>query len=281
MHDPSQPQTPTAPAVTPSVADRPVLLCDATPQAMIQELYRRGKSAVLSYANLTAAGPGSTANLGDTRIRCVVTDDVDQSELGNFFRRLAALADKQRVARVAVQVDDADDLFELKGDRLGMSLDDFCRKYQQPATNGRRRLPWLNTDTPGKRVPELLAPAWYAEAGIVCARTSVPGVDEPVTIAGVDTDAVIYQFVDGRLFQIMALFGTEAFHVIHQALVRKYGECISQNEAPRQLLWWTLSASIELTFGRLVPREPARLRIWHDTMLREAESREPSRHTDI
>lgn len=257
------------------------LLSDATPQEMVEELYRRQKSAVLAFVNLTASGASRSGILDDARLKCVTTDDIDQGQLEQVFERLANLTAKQRVERLGVDIDDSEDLFELKGDRLGMKLEDFKAKYARRSTVSGRELPWCSDETPLVGIAALQSHGWHHSAGIVHARVDDPQENSSPTIAGVQTESLLYQFIDGKLFQITARFPTEGFHLVHEALSEKYGAPVSESQSPRQLVWWTLSATIELTFGRIRPKEPSVLSFHHDALLRLAQSRQPGSARDV
>jgi hypothetical protein len=257
------------------------LLSDATPQEMVEELFRRQKSAVLAFVNMTASGASRSGFLDETRLKCVTTDDIDQDQLEQVFDRLAQLTAKKRVERLGVEVDDAEDLFELKGDRLGMKLEDFKAKYARKSAVSGRDLPWSSDQNPSVVSTDLCSQRWHHAAGIVHARIDDPQEMNSPTIAGVPTDLLLYQFIDGKLFQITALFGTEGFHMAHEALGEKYGPPVSETHQPRQLVWWTMSATIELTFGKIRPREPSVLNFYHDALLRLARSRQPDSALDV
>lgn len=257
------------------------LLSDATPQEMVEELFRRQKSAVLAFVNLTASGASRSGFLDETRLKCVTTDDIDQDQLEQVFDRLANLSAKKRVERLGVEIDDSEDLFELKGDRLGMKLEDFKAKYSRRSQVTGRELPWTSDQTQHVGISELRSLAWHHPAGIVHARVDDPQEMSSPTVAGVQTEVLLYQFIDGKLFQITALFGTEGFHLVHEALGEKYGAPVSETHQPRQLVWWTLSATIELTFGRIRPKEPSVLNFYHDALLRLARSRQPGSAADV
>lgn len=257
------------------------LLSDATPQEMVEELFRRQKSAVLAFMGMAASGASRPGQPEDSRLMCVTTEDIKQDQLEQVFDRLAKLTAKKRVQRLGTEVDEAKDLFELKGDRLGMSLEDFKTKYARRSAASARELPWCSDQNPSIISPELFSQRWHHAAGIVHARIDDPQEMTSPTIAGVPTDLLLYQFVDGKLFQITALFATEGFHLAHEALVEKYGPPLSETHQPRQLVWWTMSATIELTFGRVRPREPSLLNFYHDALLRLARSREPKSTADV
>lgn len=257
------------------------LLSDATPQEMVEELYRRQKSAVLAFVNMTASGASRSGILDESRLKCVTTDDIEQDQLEQVFDRLASLSAKKKVERLGVSVDDEEDLFELKGDRLGMKLEDFKAKYTRRSALTGRDLPWCSDESPLVGIPDLRSLAWHHAAGIVHARIVDPREMSSPTVAGVPTEILLYQFIDGKLFQITALFGTDGFHLVHEALGEKYGAPVSESTSPRQLVWWTLSATIELTFGRIRPKEPSTLNFYHDALLRLARSRQPGVAADV
>ncbi len=165
--------------------------------------------------------------------------------------------------------------FTLKDNPLGMSLSEFKVKYARPSLTGHRDLPWSSDESPGFDIPDLMTSKWHYAAKIVHARIDLPAENLSPTIAGVQTDHLIFQFVDEKLFQITGFFSTDGFHTVADALRRKFGTPITEGEEHRKLIWWSLDTTIELLFGRLHPREPACIRYYHDDLLEDAANRKP------
>jgi hypothetical protein len=272
----------------------PRTLADATPQDMVQELSRRGAAALLTLFDPVRMGMlasdsiklseliDSGANLDKAALH-LATDRLDAEQIVRLLKLLLEaaeqrLASKSHIHKAAAHEGSA---FKFKDDALGLKLADFKAKYHRPARAGYRKLPWCSDESPNTAIPELLTEPWHGSVGIVHARIDAPSEGNSPTIAGIPSDLVLYQFVDGALFQILILFGTDNFHVVAGALRSKYGAPANETDQPRQLTWWNLENSIELTFGRLSPRAPAVLRYFHDGLSAEAKTRQPQRGHDI
>ena len=94
-------------------------------------------------------------------------------------------------------------------------------------------------------------------------------------------DLLLYQFVDEQLFRISALFNTDHFPAISDALVKKYGQATSEKSNPRRLIWENLASTIELTIGTVRPKRPSTLHFIHTDLAKTAHSREPDQAADI
>ncbi len=266
-------------------------LAQATPEQMLAELARRRISAVLAFSQteaLKAVDVGTGGDLLDSGINerrllyCIKTFDLGDENVGRMLEHLAERVRREQSSKAAVaDVGQQSELFELKGDWLGMSLDDFKRKYYRELPSLGRTMPWCSDDSPGKCIPALNAETWHSAAGIVCARVDLPAENASPTIAQERTESVIYQFLDGKLFQIEAYFATQTFHRVLESLNRKYGQPVSETQSPREITWWNLSATIELKFGSIRPPRPSRLRFFHDDLFQQAIARVPSHMNDI
>ncbi len=273
------------------VGSASVPLAQATPQQMVAELARRQISAVLAYSDAGPAQPPPVTADGDlldspTDLRrllyCIKTFDLGDENVGRMLDQLAERVRREQSSKSAVaNITQKGELFELKGDWLGMSLDDFRQKYYRELPALGRVMPWCSDESPGKAIPGLKSETWYSGAGIVCARVDLPAENASPTIAQEQTESVIYQFLDGRLFQIEAQFATQAFHRVLEVLNRKYGQPVSESHSPREVTWWNLSATIELKFGGIRPPRPSQLRFFHDELFKQAIARVPSHLHDI
>jgi hypothetical protein len=119
--------------------------------------------------------------------------------------------------------------FDIKGDRLGMSLAAFNRKYYRDRGRSRPPAPHSSADRPDKDNRMLFYKAEMAKVGIVAAAPIYPSepYDSPpikATIAGVETEAFIYKFIDGKLYEISVSFDQRRFQQVNQALKAKFGE---------------------------------------------------------
>lgn len=171
--------------------------------------------------------------------------------------------------------------FTLKENPLGMTLAEFKVQYARPSLIKNRDLPWCSDESPGFNISELMTSEWHYAAKIVHARIDLPDEKLSPTIAGVQTDHLIFQFVDEKLFQITGFFTTDGFHTVADALRRKFGTAISEGDDQRKLMWWSLDSTIELKFGRLHPSEPSCIRYYHDDLFEIAADRMPTGKHDL
>jgi hypothetical protein len=101
-------------------------------------------------------------------------------------------------------------------------------------------------------------------------------------VAGVKTELLLYQFIDGKLFRIAASFATDQFHVVSEAALKKYGDPSNDTHKPRrQLVWENPIAWVSLTRGTIHPRESSVLELVHRQLSDLASSRTPSAAADI
>lgn len=168
--------------------------------------------------------------------------------------------------------------YDLKGDRLGMSLDEFKRKHHRVVPGHNETAPVCSDSRPGKDMMQLLSKAYYSEVGLVNCRLDFPfeqeqGMRPAPTVAGVKTQWLIYEFVDQQLFRIMATFSNEYFEQVSEALKAKYGTP-NGGEEGKQLIWTNGVSSIAFRKGRL-KRDPSILFFVHEQLQETAESRRP------
>lgn len=273
----------------PNFDDAPPMqrLADASPEDMIRELERRKLQAVLAILhgesdNLMAGGDLLESNdRFDSALRLYGQDAMEPRKLARMFQHLSEKSQEKSQATSIVAEDDEDDVFALKGDRLGMTLAQFKTKYARKISGHNKPLPWCSDEMPGKPIPELLAEPWHSAVGIVHGRIDFPFENNSPTVAGVDTHLLLYQFIDGKLFQISAFFNPEGFHGVSQGLTSKFGTPVKEQQTPRQLGWWSMASSIELTAGSIRPRQYASLCYYHDRLRRLATERKPDRSADL
>lgn len=135
--------------------------------------------------------------------------------------------------------------YDLKGDRLGMSLSEFKRKHYREVDGHNETIPWCSDTRPGMDMDELLSKAWHSDAGIITCRLDFPferrNGRAGLTVAGVETQLLIYEFVDQQLFEIDVAILNERFGEVCDALRAKYGS--PAKEENDKLLIWTNGAS--------------------------------------
>ncbi len=161
-----------------------------------------------------------------------------------------------------------------------MALEEFKGKYNRSGEGG-QRLPLCSDTAWGANKASLHTEPWHQQAGIIHARIDLPSENNSPTVAGVKTELLLYQFVDGKLFRIAAFLPTDQFHVVSEAAIKKYGPVTRESLKPRQLVWENPLASVILTRGSVHPREPSVLELVHKQLDDLAASRPPSAAADI
>lgn len=255
-------------------------LFEATPEQMVRELSARQESALLLVFR-PAEGSGSydLTEIADSEIKCIATEDINAAR----FAELIASIEKRFGAKKkgAATKPVVDEPYELKGDRLGSSLYDFKQKYARNVEGTSATLPLCSDTAWGANKASLHSEPWHKDAGIVYARIDLPTEDNSPTVAGVKTELLLYQFVDGRLFRISAFFPTDQFHTVNDAAVKKFGPITREVARPRQLVWENSVAEIILMRGSVHPPAPSVLHFVHKELAKTAESRTPVGSEDI
>jgi hypothetical protein len=253
---------------------------EATPETMVRELYRRQQSALLLVFPTPQDGSYDLSHIADADLKCIATEDVNQPRFAQLVASFAKrFAPRKKGPPPPGPATDAM-LFELKGDRLGMNLEDFKQKYARHMEGG-HKLPLCSDTAFGANKASLHSEPWHREGNIVHARVDLPAEDNSPTVAGVKTEMLLYQFVDGKLFRIAASFPTDQFHVVSDAAVKKYGHATRETPQPRQLIWENALAWVALTRGSVHPRQPSVLELVHRELHEVAASRAPTAAADI
>lgn len=122
--------------------------------------------------------------------------------------------------------------FSFKSDTLGDSLETFKERHHEVVGDTIKRTMPACSDEP-HHPAMLLTQDWYEEAGLINCRLHLPfhytrdGVPRP-TVGGIDTEMLLYRFVDGQLFKIMAIIGRDKFGELRGAVNQRYGEPSAQ-----------------------------------------------------
>jgi hypothetical protein len=261
---------------------------------MVRELHDREKSALLLVFEPSPEGSYDLADVPDAKLKCIATEDITPqrfaqlvSSFGKRFapRKPAPAPVKPPEPSVIGQLSgtplDPDAPYELKGDQLGMGLANFKQKYARFTPDGRQDLPICSDQGWGLGKAELHSETWHRRASIVHARIDHPNDDNSPTIAGVKTDLLLYQFVDGQLFRISAFFATDLFHLVSEAVTKKFGTPAYEAKQPREFGWENAVSRIVLTRGTVHPRTPSTLHLIHKALLEVVESRIPHGAADI
>jgi hypothetical protein len=180
--------------------------------------------------------------------------------------------------------------YDLKGDRLGMTLEDF-RIVHLGKGSGSDVLPWCSDTRPGKEISTLLSETWYDQAGLINCRLDFPYQDLPgPTIAGVNTDMLIYHFVDGQLYQITAWLPHSGFSEVKNAYVEKLGRPTAEDASTYQnafgakfsgeTLTWKNGVSAMLLVERNGSVNDSAIYFVHTALHKKAEGRKPKARVD-
>jgi hypothetical protein len=227
-----------------------------------------------------ADGSYDLAKVPDAELKCIATEDINQARFVQLVESFNKRFAPRRRSGSGPGQSPEEMLYELKGDRLGMSLEDFKQKYARQLEGG-HKLPLCSDTAFGANKASLHSEPWHRQAGIIHARVDLPAEDNSPTVAGVKTELLLYQFVDGKLFRISAHFPTDQFHMVSEAASKKYGQPTRESAKPRQLLWENALAWVALTRGSVHPRESSVLELVHRQLHEVAASRAPSGVADI
>ena len=123
--------------------------------------------------------------------------------------------------------------YSLKGDKVGMRLSEFKRKYRRAVDN--RHAPFCSDATPDHDNVMLSTAPWHWAAGIVSCSKVFPfewiqDESKKRTVAGVAADLLVYQFVDGFLYQIMVRLPHDGYATVRRALDTKWGPPTSESK---------------------------------------------------
>lgn len=258
-------------------------LTQSSPGQMVAELQRRGKSAALILFDTPKDGRYDLHEMPDTVVNCIGSDDMTAEQLNTLLRSTATLSEWHEQGALAPIDNQAKEPYDLKGDCLGMRLDDFKRKYYRVIKGHDKTAPYTSEYPPGHKM--LLAEPWHAEAGIIHCTIEFPferaqGMSGQ-TVAGVETDLLLYRFVDGALFQILTYFDTGQFELVRHALLDKYGKPVKEERKPISLFWWNGCSSISLSRGRINPKEWSTLNFTHDELFKIVLERSPQSSADL
>lgn len=209
-----QPTAAVKPSKAPTRIDwrRQVLAVKVLPISKLKEIAARQKVATASKKSREVTPPVPAAPLGHVPVQ----------NMAESLTRWKEWEQQQS------QMDAEKRPFELKGDRLGMTLDMFKAKYYR-ADHVDSPAPMCSDANPHRENPFLLYRPEFSEAGIVHARTTFPYETHAAkpnvpSIAGVSTDLYVYHFVDGRLYKITIFFSQTDFEKVLNAVKAKFGE---------------------------------------------------------
>jgi len=116
----------------------------------LAEIFRRKKSAVMVVFETPASGSYELSHQADANVRCYRTEDMTDAQLMQVLEHLGHMSQGKRNQKggIGLQPDVEALAFELKGDRLGMTLDEFKAKYARKI--GSITLPYTTVSCPGQ-----------------------------------------------------------------------------------------------------------------------------------
>src|SRR4029079_11939627 len=123
---PAPPSAINMPAPPSSSASFSSGLFEAMPESMVRELFRRQQSAMLLIFPTPQDGSYDLANFPDADLKCIATEDINQARLLPLVAELAQRYGPRKKgpgSSATMSVDEM--LYELKGDKLGMTLEEF------------------------------------------------------------------------------------------------------------------------------------------------------------
>jgi hypothetical protein len=219
----------------------------------------------------------------------------------SFVLLAAILLSTAARAQVAGTVKPEPEPYELKGNRLGMSLSDFKTRYFHVPTGDTRPGPFCSDAYPdgfSRRTKlhdtaALDAVKADTAAGLVTCKIFFPyeEMEGPKsTVANVPV-VLLFDFVDGKLYRIGASFRQEVFDRVRAAFTEKYGEpnlaetktyqnAFGATFAGQIILWSNGLSSIQLT-ERGIDLNTSTLTFLHTSLAKEAEARKPKPKPDL
>lgn len=248
---------------------------------MVEELHRQGKSAVLVVFDRPADGNYSLHKTKGVSLHCIGSDDMTGTQLREVIQSIAIIESQQP----QLSSDAKHDLYDLKGDQLGMSLAEFKAKYHRVVSGHDQPAPFSSDHRRNLGAITLLSEKWHAEAIIVHCSIEFPferrnGNWIP-TVAEIEMDLLIYKFVDDELFQISGYFDTRNFDLMSYRLQEKYGRPQHESTKPKSALWSNNLSTIRLIRGRISPKEWSILNISRDRLLLKVQTRSPKTSADL
>ena len=256
-------------------------LAQASPDDIVAELYRRGRSAVLAMFDTPESGTYEIQDLATSKVRCYSSADMDDTKMLQALGNLGRIVQGIGQSRETLSAEDTEKLLDFKGDQLGMSLADFKKKHKRKTGGIGVTMPWCSSDTPDRAIQGLLFEPWHHKCGIVHARVDLPVENNSPTVAGIKTELFLYQFLDARLFRMSAFFDTDLFHVVREAVNEKHGTPTSEFEDPVKFVWDNGVSSLQLIRGKVRPRRASMLHYVYNQLFEEMEKRSPNVSDDL
>ena len=256
-------------------------LWQASAPDMMAEVSRRKKSAVMVVFETPPGDSYEISRTPEANVRCYRTEDMSDAQLMQVLEQLGHMSQGMRNQKGGIGLKSGAEPapYDLKGDQLGMTLDEFKTKYARQL--GSIQMPYCSDSCAGQANQALWSEPWHVAAGLVNGRVDLPSEGNPPTIAGVRTELFLYHFVDGKLFRMTVHFDTEAFHMIHEAMLKKQGPPAKENKEKMEVTWDNGVSAIKLVRGTMRPKKASALLYCHHALQKSAEGRAPQRSTDL
>jgi hypothetical protein len=123
-------------------------------------------------------------------------------------------------------------LYDIKGDHLGMTLEEFAKKhyyYVAPIPKQKYR-GFIGPDCEDRDQPSLFLSAQEASVGVIaCAAERSNWSGPQSTLANVPLQGIGYKFFKGHLFSIMAVFGSDNYAAMKASFTETFGAPASSN----------------------------------------------------
>jgi hypothetical protein len=177
-------------------------LSQAMAPDMLADIHRRQKSALMVVFETPTDDSYQISRKPEANARVYRTPEMSDAQVMEVLEQLGHMSQGMRNQEggIGLQPGGARLPFELKGDRLGITLAEFKAKYARQL--GGVQLPYCSDSCPGQANPTLWCEPWHAAAGLVNGRIDLPSENNPPTIANVKTETFFYHFVDGKHFRI-------------------------------------------------------------------------------
>jgi hypothetical protein len=117
----------------------------ADAEEIIAELLRRGQSTIVLSFDTPVDG-NYQLNQQNFSVKCDGSDDMTAEQVGIAIRSVAAMSESQ-----AIDAPTGDGPYDLKGDPVGMTLEEFKRKYHRKVTGHDKPAPFTSEDNPGEK----------------------------------------------------------------------------------------------------------------------------------
>jgi len=223
---------------------------------MVRELHRRQHSAILLIFPAFGRRQLRPLECADAELKCIATEDINQARFAQVVRRFCQAIRAAKKEPIRRQLGHrgrcpATSSTSSRGDRLGISLEEFKGKYNRSGEGG-QRLPICSDTAWAPNKASLESETWHQAAKIIHARIDLPTENNSPPLPRQNRVAAL-PLHRRQAFRITAKLPTDQFHLVSEAAVKKYGPVTRETQKPRQLIWENPLASVVLTRGNGAP----------------------------